>query len=190
MKKRKCKRVGVDVDGVLGDFESVARRAVRELYGREFGEVVTWDFLAEVIPPEETRRFWEYLGNPGYFHSRFTPFPGAGEGFAALYRATEVYIVTSPPRRAPTWTSERDEWLERIFGIPYSRIVHTAAKHTFLGDALVDDRVENIEAWAAEEIPGSVPILWDMPYNREETRFLRTRSWHEVLRIVTGGGGA
>jgi len=113
------------------------------------------------------------------------PLPGAQAGLAALQDVAEVYVVTSYVKTSPTWVYERDRWLHEHFYVPRSHVIHTRAKHCFSGAALIDDKPENVEAWAQHQ-PG-LPVLWGQPFNANHSaspRVIRTNSWARVIELL------
>lgn len=182
----KRQRVGVDVDGVLLDFEAWTVIVLSEM-GVDPAAIVArdgwdWDHL---IPEGRVGEFYDRLGAAGG-HDRMLPFAGAAEGIRQLEEVADVYILTSHLASGRTWVWERDRWLLRHFGISRNRVIHTPAKHTFAGLALIDDKPEHVETWAAEH-PRGLPILWSAPYNlRSSTsgRIVRAASWSEVCDLV------
>ena len=186
----RARRVGIDVDGVLADLLTPGLALLSRWTGKE----ITPDHLQEwsfdnLIPEGRIGEFWEEMGSPGMCGS-FEPYPGAVQGVKRLQEVCDVYIVTSALHTGKTWTYERDNWLMKHFGIPRSRIVHTQAKYTFYGMALVDDKPLNIELWAATH-PGQLPVLWTQPYNKDvefppaiSSSIVRTSSWHGLYDLV------
>jgi 5'(3')-deoxyribonucleotidase len=185
-------RVGVDVDGVLGDLLT----PMFELLNSMFGLQVTLDVMKEwdfdhLIPEGRLEDFWDAVGEPG-FQQKMRPYPGAVDGMKLLGEVADVYIVTSYLHNGRQWVYERDAWILDTFGVPRHKMVHTKAKYTFFGKMLVDDKPENVEGWG-EEHPTGVPVIWSRPYNEPyvfndavKSRMVRTADWSEVAKLVEG----
>jgi 5'(3')-deoxyribonucleotidase len=197
MTNRMRPRVGVDVDGVLADLLTPLYALASRLYGVDLSDLHkdTWD-LDKLLPPGKADEFWKAAGEEGS-HDRLDVYPGAVKGVAALQEVADVYIVTSYLHDARTWVYERDRWIQRHFGIPRRKMVHTHAKYTFSGDMLIDDKPENIELWAQDRIRArdlaAVPVLWAHRYNAAHLfpgpvamRVVRTNDWAEAVRRVQG----
>lgn len=176
-------RIGVDVDGVLGDFLTPAYKAAETLFGVTGDPRLqtTWD-MEHLVPPDRVDDFWEFIGNMN-FHDLMIPFPGAVAGMKALAEVADVYIVTTHLKSGKTWVYDRDIWLKNHFNINRKKIIHTAAKYTFQGIALVDDKPENVHKWQEENKEG-LGILWDQPYNRKADARLIAKSWDAVIAAV------
>ncbi len=182
-------RVGVDVDGVLADLATPLLALMNSLYGTNHkpDSMERWD-IEHLIPEGEVADFWARVGTPGFVHDQMQPYPGAVDGVRALSEIADVYVVTSYLHDAPTWVHERDAWIDRHFGIPRHKMVHTKAKYTFTGRMLIDDKPQNIEEWSVEH-PRGCPVLWAQPYNnpfvyQPSPDVIRTKSWRRVLKLV------
>lgn len=159
----------LDVDGVLADFVSAFLDVVREQLGRSYQpEDVTSFGIANSLrlSKEDFDRCALIVGEPG-FCAGLGIYPGAIEGVAHLRSIAEVYIVTSPWNSNPTWTHDREAWLERHFGIPHSRVIHTSAKHLVRGDFLIDDKTETLQRWSVANRDG-LAVQWATPHNRTD----------------------
>ena len=187
---RKKPRVGVDVDGVLADILEPCFKVASEMMGSEItmDHMVAWD-LDHLLPPDRIEEFWLRIGEPGLCRG-LKPYPGAVEGLAALREVADVYIVTAYLHDAVQWVHERDKWIQEHFGIPSKKMVHTKAKYTFSGKALIDDKPQNIQEWGDEHGTG-IPILWSMPYNEKaqftaslDYKVVRTNSWENIVRVI------
>ena len=120
-------RVGIDMDGVVADFNS----SWMDRYNGDFGaslevsQVTTWNGLHRLTHFETMDHFWEWARGDG--HSIFRdapPMPGAIESLGRIGRAHRLVIVspcppspstTSPPSpesRSPT-PSQRGNVLSR-----------------------------------------------------------------------------
>lgn len=189
-------RVGVDCDGVVADLLTPCFEVAERMLGKKFtiDQLHSWD-LDSLIPPERLNEFWGLVGEPGICRN-LTPYPGAKEGLEALHEVADVYIVTSYLHSSEKWVHERDAWFWEQFRIPRSKMVHTRAKYTFSAIMLVDDKPANLEEWASDRhnLPGSVPVLWQHPYNANhqfspavQSRIVATNQWSDVIDLVKKG---
>ena len=175
-------RVGVDVDGVLADLLTPLFQHMNAMLGTAYvpDHMKDWD-VAELIPEARRDEFWQTFGRDVRVHDALQPCPGAIEGMSLLGEVADVYIVTAYLHSAPTWVHDRDKWLSDRFGISDKKIVHTHAKYTFFGKALVDDKPSTVEAWSREHSRGT-GVLWDQPYNRATptrlTLWSTPEMWH------------
>src|SRR5689334_3482006 len=113
----------LDVDGILADFVGWFLLKIEQelgvLYHRE--DVSKFDFSN--LPGWELIKndAWDLCRREG-FARNLPVLDGAKDGVRRLQEIADVEICTSPMPGAPTWTHERDEWLERHFGIHYKNI--------------------------------------------------------------------
>jgi 5'(3')-deoxyribonucleotidase len=114
-------------------------------------------------------------------------YPGAVFGVREIEKVADVYIVTSPWNSNPTWTHDREHWLEANFGIPHSRVIHTSAKYLVRGDFFIDDKASALDAWMERGGWGrkGVAVHWETPHNRREGWLgPSTNQWAELAEMV------
>ena len=113
------KRLYVDMDGVLVDFDSGVARvglATRLAYAGHLDDV------------------------PGIF-ARMDPMPGAVAAFSTLAKVFDTYILSTAPWRNPSAWSDKVVWVQRHLGAPAEkRLILSHHKDLLRGDFLVDDR--------------------------------------------------
>lgn len=116
------KRVYVDMDNVLVDFESgLARLSAGELqmYRGRYDEVPN---IFGLMQPKE----------------------GAIESVRALMQAYDVYVLSTAPWNNPSAWSDKLEWVKRYLGAEmYKRLILSHHKELNRGDYLIDDRLKN-----------------------------------------------
>ena len=116
------KRLFLDMDGVLADFESGLKRV-----------------------DEETKK--QYEGHvdeiPGLF-ALMEPVKGAIEAVKTLAEHYDVFILSTAPWKNPSAWSDKVEWVNKYLGdVFYKRIILTHRKDLCMGDYLIDDRAKN-----------------------------------------------
>lgn len=181
-------RVLLDVDGVLADFHTPCLDLINRYGGTKhsMNDLSEWDlFNALGIDPEVKHLVYEYMKQPGWCR-QIGVYPEAKEGVARLREVADVYVVTSP-MNGPTWTHERDRWLMYHFGFTTKQIVHTSAKYLCAGDALIDDKIDNLLKWKRCH-PGGLGIRWIVKqYRHHEYEGPSTDNWDKVIELVQTG---
>jgi len=177
------KRLLLDVDEVLAEFQVSTFQVVYRLFGRKLTphDYDTWDIFS-AFTAEEKRVLFEELEKPGFCQS-ISPTPGSHEAVRELRKIVDVYPVTFP-FHSPTWVYERNVWLQDHYGFTKQEIVYTGSKFLVTGDALLDDNPSHVTAWMGEH-PHGVGMLWHIPNTRNMGYGdLRVHTWEEVLRRV------
>lgn len=123
------KRVFVDMDNVLVDFQSGLNRvdeAIKEQYAAK--------------SPNGKNRFDEI---PGLF-ALMDPMPGAIEAVHALQEHYDLFILSTAPWKNPSAWSDKVKWVTRYLDdVFHKRMVITHRKDLCQGDYLIDDRGKN-----------------------------------------------
>lgn len=167
-------RVLLDADGVLLNFLEPCLRIINRrmiMAGlwtepRLLDEMRSWHIFDSLgVPKDVETAVYDEMTQPGWCRS-LEPFDGAVAGVELLREISDVYVVTSP-MKGPTWTHERDHCLMSHFGFTTKQIIHASAKYVCAGDALVDDRTDNLIKWH-EHNPSGLPIRWRIVTNDEQ----------------------
>ena len=180
----KRKRLLIDADEVLADFQLAIFELAEKLFGHKLTShnFDTWDIFG-AFPQHERDALFDIIEKPG-FCKTIRPVPGALEAVQELRKHVDVHPVTSP-FSSSTWVSERYAWLHDEFGFKRKDIVFTQAKFLVNGDALLDDSPKHVTSWL-EEYPEKMGMLWHIPNTRTLTQYdhLRVKSWGEVIQKV------
>lgn len=137
------KRLFLDMDGVLVDFESG---------------------IARVDPAILTAYAGQRDRIPGLF-GLMDPLPGALEAFSTLASVFEVHLLSTAPWGNPSAWSDKLLWVQRYLGeAGYKRLTLTHNKHLAIGDFLVDDRTANgADRFTGEHLLFGGPDFPDWP---------------------------
>jgi 5'(3')-deoxyribonucleotidase len=179
--------LGVDLDGVVGDFTVRFREIAAELKGVD----------AETLPLERSWDFREWGFGPDEYatvHRRaVTEFglirtmPVIDGAADALWRMSDagIWIRIITHRLYVNWAHEQAvgdtaAWLDEN-RIPYRDLCFLGAKPEVQADAYIDDAPHNINALREG---GNTVIVFDQPYNRDIAEGPRAGSWDEVEAIV------
>jgi 5'(3')-deoxyribonucleotidase len=186
-------RVLLDCDGVLSDFIGSVLALTNELLGTSYRpeDVTEFDFMRALgLPPDTAAAVKRRIGTAPGFAAALAVYPGAVDGVAKLGKHAEIYVVTSPWNSNPTWCHDREAWLERNFGVPHNRVIHTSAKRLIAGDVLVDDKTATCDAWRAAW-PRGIAVRWETLHNhRDAWTGPSMASWVELLEVVRSLGAS
>lgn len=177
-------RIWVDCDGVLSDFVEAYLELVADLFGRAHvhNDVTRFNFSECVTTKEEDRIVWGRINaTPGLIRG-LPDLPGV-DYLPRLRELGDVGCLTSPTT-GPHWVPERFAWLlDR--GFTKRDVIFASDKSHVRGDFLIDDSLENCEAWQAAH-PNGVAILLDSPWNRHQLAgdFVRAYTWEDVINEI------
>lgn len=178
--------LGVDLDGVCGDYTAAFRHVVmaeRGIPADALGEQRSWDFGEWGIGPDEFSALHRRAVLEHRMFRTMPVMPGAPE---SLWRLSDagVWIRLITHRLYVNWghavvLEDTAAWLDTA-GIPYRDICFLGHKPEVEADVYVDDAPHNIVALRAT---GTTAIVFDQPYNRELPG-PRARGWDEVEELV------
>jgi len=174
--------LGVDLDGVCGDYTAAFRSVVaadRGVEPADLGPQRTWEFTEWGVTAGEFDRLHRLAVLEHRIFRTMDPVADAAE---TLWRLSDagVWVRIITHRLCVNWghaiaVADTVEWLDRT-GIPYRDICFLGRKPEVEADAYVDDGAHNVTALQAL---GNEVIVFDQPYNREVDG-PRARSWPEV----------
>ena len=175
-------RIGVDIDGVVLEFQ--ARWA--ELYAEYFDRFVpyealrSYDALLTETHFEDMVEFNDWFSRAGGW--RDMPWiPGSRGGLDALVAGGHgITLVTARPRCAEF---ETKGWWHKL---PLDCLLaFTDQKHEVDCDLYIDDTKHVIESLVAN---GKKAVIFDQPWNRSTINTagstVRAADWHQVVEIV------
>ena len=171
--------LGVDLDGVVGDYTAALRTVVAERTGVDPESLPlerSWDFREWGLSPEEFEQHHRAAVLEHRIFRTMPVMPGAAE---ALWRLSDagVWIRIITHRLYVNWghataVADTVAWLDAS-GIPYRDLCFLGAKPQVEADCYVEDAPHNV---AALRSTGAHVILFDQPYNRDVDG-PRARDW-------------
>jgi 5'(3')-deoxyribonucleotidase len=180
--------LGVDLDGVCGDYTAAFREVVAADLGADpatLAEQRSWSFEEWGLTPDDFHR----LHRVAVLDRRmFRTMPVMRDAAEALWRLSDagVWIRLITHRLYVNWghavvLEDTAAWLDTA-GIPYRDICFLGRKPEVEADIYLDDAPHNIEALRRA---GNHTVVFDQPYNREVSG-PRARDWSDVEHLVLG----
>lgn len=131
--------IWVDQDGVLADFDGG--------YAQKFGVPPS----SQDSPNEKPK--WRNINSHPRFFAELPLTPFAKELWEIL-EPTGAHVLTAVAKQVPNCVHQKIEHLRRELGIEPHRVVavwgrENKAAYCQKGDVLIDDRIDNIQAWEA-----------------------------------------
>ncbi len=161
--------LGVDLDGVCGDYTAAFRTVVALETGVKEESLPTlrsWDFKEWGLTPDDFERLHQLAVAEHRILRSMPVIEGAAE---ALWRLSDigVWIRVITHRLYVNWThataiADTVGWLDRA-SIPYRDICFLGAKPEVEADLYIDDGPHNVDALRAS---GNRVVVFDAPYNR------------------------
>lgn len=187
------KRLLLDVDGVVADFIELylglANTTLNRTYTRADAEKGWRVDKSLGLTRKEKDMVESKLSDPGRA-LELQVLPGAVDAVRELSTLVDIYFVTSPWYSSPTWMHDRSNWLKEHFGSVGKQVIHTKHKHVCVGDYFVDDKIENVNKWAAHH-EDKMSILWGQPWNmstHNSAELYRSccdvSGWAELMKLV------
>ena len=179
--------LGVDLDGVCGDYTAAFRAVVAAERGIDPATLPQergWDFAEWGV--DELGGFEHVHRAAVLEHRMFRDMPVVDGAAEALWRLSDagVWIRIITHRLYVNWghavaVADTVEWLDR-HAIPYRDICFLGRKPEVEADCYVDDSPDNVEALRAA---GNDVIVFDQPYNAHLAG-PRAETWEDVEQLV------
>ncbi|MEX0835144.1 MAG: hypothetical protein WD010_03565 [Nitriliruptor sp.] len=178
-------RLGIDLDGVVADFNRGWTAAYNDAFSGqlEADMVVSWDSPLELTHFGDMDAFWAWARDHGG-HSVFRhlePYPEAAESLREFNRAGhDVVILTAKPDWA---VHDTLEWLAD-HKIPTRDIHFLEDKHTIACDVYLDDAPHQVETIADHRATTATVCRFVRAWNDPVEGAVDVHSWEDFRRLV------
>ncbi len=171
------------MDGVIANFEQGFLGAWIKRYP-EYPRIELADrkdFKVDNDYPETLRDQVRLTYHAAGFYRNLPIIDGAREALLSLIATGhEVRICTAPLTRYDNCVGEKFEWVERHFGIAFTKRIIIAKDKTVVGgDYLIDDK-PHITGY--RERPEWTQVIFDAPYNRD-AQGMRLHGWARLAEL-------
>lgn len=179
-------RLGIDLDGVVADFNAGWIKLHRDEFGSDLHPemVTTWDGLHQLGGFADMNAFWEWArGNddrPSIFR-HLEVYPDALDTLHRLDRAGhDIVIVTTKP----VWARQDTlRWLADN-ELPTSEVHMTFTKHEVACDVYLDDSPEVVPSLVRHR-PEATVCRFIRPWNHPVDGATDVTSWADFHEVVT-----
>lgn len=179
--------VGIDLDGVVADFNSAYINLVKRITGEDLfpagyvkDDILTWSYPETFgYTKAQISGVWDWIAQDDEFWFNLKPLEGAEEfltwlHYEEMFKPLDVYFITS--RVGHCVKSQSEEWLvQHGWGGSFSPTVLISSEkgeccHALKIDHYLDDKNENL-ADVLTKAPKTVPYLLNRPWNSAEAVF-------------------
>ena len=179
-------RLGIDLDGVVADFNSGWISNYVAQFGGHIPEdaLIEWNGIPSLTHFEDMAEFWDWARdlNGATVFRHLEPYPGALEALAELDgRGHDIVVITTKPHWA---ISDTYAWLAE-HRIPAPEVHITEDKASVQRcDVYLDDGPHNLEALIARWRGVATVVRFVRPWNRPVAGVVDVTGWGEFLSLV------
>ncbi|MCL6477643.1 MAG: hypothetical protein K6T65_04430 [Peptococcaceae bacterium] len=178
-------RIGVDIDGVIADSQTVIIRKLNQHFGKSYTLADFVDFKPRKMFGVNRKQLDHFImARELEIIEETLPIPGAVETLREL-EGCKIYLVSA---RSPAYYSQTADWL-RKFNVPYHE-VHLLGQHDKRRSCLdlcVDIFIEDSRKNAIQVSACGIPVLlMDATYNRGKLPEMVTRvfNWEQIREYI------
>jgi uncharacterized HAD superfamily protein len=187
-------KIGLDIDGVLADFNTAYMKLLKEVSGRDiipegyFPSV--WNYATEQLKftQEEDTKVWDVIKSTPFWMS--LPVLASEEERGLVHKWDvdhDLYFITT--RMGVQVKAQTEAWLMHHFELPCPTVLISAQKGPLAKgldlDIFVDDRDKNIiEVGLASE--KTQCYILDYPYNREALYDQSVKRVSSLMEVQVG----
>ncbi len=190
----KTKKIGIDLDDVVLDFNNTLMPYHNKKFGTNYqrDDITSFELMElwKCTRKEVLRRIDEFYQSEEHRHAE--PVLGVRSALNLLASKYELHIVTSKPELLRLMT---EEWLDCNIGQVIHK-VHFTNQHTdlfrktkgeFCSDFGIEYFIEDSLEYAVNVASWGIPVcLYDVPWNQGIVKYpiKRVFSWMEILDIL------
>lgn len=178
-------RLGIDLDGVVADFNTGWIRRYNTEFKAEVGfdAVTTWNAIPELTHFRDMDEFWRWArdhdGHTLFRH--LETYPGAVQALDRLAQRHDIVIVTTKPDWA---IHDTFAWIAQ-HRIPTREVHISDLKWDVLCDVYLDD-APHILAELVEHRPEATVCRFVRPWNRAVPGCVDVGDWTQFAEVVEG----
>jgi 5'(3')-deoxyribonucleotidase len=178
-------RLGIDLDGVVADFNTGWTRLYNAEFGAEIGpdSTTAWNAPAQLPHFGSMSAFWRWArtcgpGGVSLFRT-LEPYPGALEALGRLSKRHRVVIITTKPRYAVhdtyAWIAEHQ--------LPTTEVHIVDDKSSIACDVYLEDADHNLVR-LAEARPEAIVCRFVRPWNHPQEGVVDVADWDQFELVV------
>lgn len=171
--------IGIDVDGVLCDFNGKVKELAKHRFNLEYN-ANSWDEMFELVYNGRTLGSYVFNDWAEEIFTSAPPIAGSVEAFEHFVANKQIipYIVTARNGIAENFT---EQWLINNGFTGYKNLLFLRDKTKAPCTVLIDDKPSNIEKYVRNAKMG---ILIDAPYNKPASVPHRVSNLIEAYQLI------
>lgn len=176
-------RLGIDLDGVVADFNGGWTRLYNREHGTELNaaSVTRWNHIPDLTHFRHMGEFWRWASNldGASLFRQLDTFPGAVEALENLARNHDIVIVTTKPDFA---VHDTYEWIAEK-RLPTTEVHILEAKWEVPCDVYLDDGPHVLPGLVSGR-PRATVCRYVRPWNRPIPGAVDVHDWDEFRAVV------
>lgn len=184
-------KLGIDIDGVVYDWEKTARFLLGWRFGYDIPQSTEWDSIEKAVKKDHWQWLWSAGVNKYGLFRHGDLIPGAIEAIVKLHHAGhEINFITATPTKAGEKESEaiqdRQDWawfhFSKRLGANGYKLFFEKVKSKVDCDLYLDDKVENLKELTQA---GKTAVCFDRGWNDVAVECAyRVFSWKGFVVLV------
>lgn len=186
-------RVGVDIDGVLGDFTGSFFEISRRLFGKPEVGVLPHDWnMSGILTKEEVSKSWDAIKNTRNFWLNLSREKGVtSQNLRRMAKTNDLIFITARTQtKGYSVQQQSAAWLALEFALKWPTVIEESNKGPLAAalhlDYFIDDRPENCLE-ILEAVPKCKVYLKNLTHNADFKPWkgiTRVRDFNEFAEIV------
>ena len=187
-------RIGIDLDGVLGDFTGSFFEVSRRVVGKpDLGVTFTadWDFK-DIMTKEEVSKSWEAVKNTRNFWLNLRREKGVtSQNLRSMAKTNDLIFITARAHtKGYSVQQQSAAWLALEFALKWPTVIEEDSKGPLAAalhlDYFIDDRPSNCEE-ILRAVPTCLVYLKNLPHNsdyKSPKSITRVKDFNTFAEIV------
>jgi len=186
-------RIGIDLDGVLGDFTGSFFEVSRRLFGKPEVGALPHDWnMTGLLTKEETSKTWDAVKNTRNFWLNLSREKGVtSQNLRSMAKKNDLIFITARAQtKGYSVQQQSAAWLALEFGLKWPTVIEEDSKGPLASalhlDYFIDDRPSNCEE-ILRAVPTCLIYLKNLSHNADykaPKSITRVKDFNEFASIV------
>ena len=168
------KSIAIDMDQVIANMYKKMTVSYNELFNENLTDEEFINAPQDSLTREQYKALLGAMNEPSYYRDMELLDANAVEVIRELNERFDVYIATAAMEIPGSFTAKYEWLLEHFPFLDPQKFVFCGTKAVIHTDYLIDDSVNQLQAFSGQG------ILYSMPYNKHVEDYPRVGNWLEV----------